>query len=111
MATSAIVWHELVYGASRLPASRKREAVEEYLETVVAAELPVLPYDEAAADWHGHERARLESIGRTPSVSDAQIAATAHSHGLIVVTGNRRQFEPFRDLQVEDWRSREPGPR
>jgi len=37
LATCAIVWHELVYGAARLPRSRKRRAIEAYLDEAVRA--------------------------------------------------------------------------
>lgn len=58
LATCAIVWHELRYGVSRLPASRKRRAIEMYLEEVVRTALPILPYDDESATWHARERAR-----------------------------------------------------
>jgi hypothetical protein len=45
MATCAPVWNELVFGGARLPASRKRLAIERYLADVVAPTLWVLPYD------------------------------------------------------------------
>ena len=67
-AIAAPVWHELTYGLSRVPKGKRRAALEAYLRDVVRVSFPILPYDEAAAEWHGEERARLESIGRkTPS--------------------------------------------
>jgi len=104
-ALAAVVWHELVFGLSRLAPSRRRDAIEEYLDRVVAPGFPILPYDEEAADWHGRERARLASEGRTPSFADGQIAAVAHTNGLVLVTANRQHFEPFDGLEIEDWRS------
>jgi len=104
-AVAAVVWHELRFGAARLPESRRRSAIEEYLATVVAASFPILPYDDAAATWHARERARLTARGLTPSFVDGQIAAIAHVHRLTLVTANRGHFEPFRDLEIEDWRS------
>jgi predicted nucleic acid-binding protein len=46
-----------------------------------------------------------DGIGRTPSPLDAQIAATAKAHDLVLVTFNRTHFEAFRGLAIEDWRS------
>lgn len=44
------------------------DRIMNYLNRVVGATIPVLPYDEAEARWHGRERARLAALGRTPSL-------------------------------------------
>ena len=105
LATCSVVWHELRYGASRLPAGKKRRAIEAYLEEAVRGSLTILPYDEQAAEWHGAERARLEKRGRPPAAADAQIAAIACVNNLVVVTANAKDFRRFRDLSVENWHS------
>ena len=104
IATGAPVWHELVFGCKRLPTSRKREAIETYLLHTVRAGVPILAYDEAAADWHAAERARLVALGKTPPFLDGQIAAIAKVHDLILVTSNRDHFEVFEGLQIQDWK-------
>ncbi len=48
MGIGAPTWHELRFGCERLPRSRRKEQVEDYLATVVRADFPILPYDEAA---------------------------------------------------------------
>src|SRR5687768_5750855 len=83
--TSAVVWHELVYGASRLAEGPKRSMIEKYLDDVVLPALPLLAYDANAAAWHADERVRLEKKGRTPPFVDGMIAAVAKVHGLILV--------------------------
>jgi tRNA(fMet)-specific endonuclease VapC len=103
LATCSIVWHELCYGAARLSASKKRRAIEAYLEEAVRSALPILPYDEEAAAWHARERARLAKRGRPPSASDGQIAAIARVNDLVVVTVNLKDFRRFQGLKVEDW--------
>ena len=103
--TAAPVWHELWFGVSRLPASRRRRQLQAFLEDVAARGVPVLPYDAAAAQWHGQERARLASEGRTPPFVDGQIAAVAVTRGLVLVTANVRDYEGFEGLRVEDWRT------
>jgi tRNA(fMet)-specific endonuclease VapC len=103
IAIASVVWHELLYGASRLPSSAKRSAIEDYLNDVVALAFPILPYDAQAALWHAAERARLVSLGKTPSFADGQIAAIAQVNNLIIVTGNTSDFSMFQDLQVENW--------
>jgi tRNA(fMet)-specific endonuclease VapC len=102
---ASVVWHELLFGWARLPTSRKKADIEDYLFRVVKLELPILPYDQAAADWHAKERVRLSLIGRTPPFLDGQIAATAKANDLVLVTANRSHFEIFEGLRVEDWRS------
>jgi len=44
------------------------------------------PYDQAAATWHGEERARLEALGRPAPFVDGQIAAIARVNGLVLAT-------------------------
>ena len=103
IATCSVVWHELCFGAARLAASKKRRAIETYLEEVVGAVLPILPYDQEAASWHARERARLSKRGRPPSAADGQIAAIAGANDLILITANVKDFRRFKDLVVEDW--------
>jgi tRNA(fMet)-specific endonuclease VapC len=105
VAVAAPVWHEPLYGARRLPPSSRRRALEQYLNDVVRATLPILPYDHAAAEWHAAERARLANIGKTPPYVDGQIAAIARMNDLTLVTANAADFVNFADLRVEDWRS------
>ncbi len=102
-AIAAPVWHELVYGFSRLPAGARREALDDYLYGVVRRSFSILPYDDVAAERHGRERARLEADGRTPPFVDGQIAAIAYTQGLILVTANTEDFRYFEDLQLTDW--------
>jgi tRNA(fMet)-specific endonuclease VapC len=103
LATCAIVWHELRYGVARLPASRKRRAIEAYLDQVVRGVLPILPYDEEAAGWHAQERARLGRRGNPPPAADGQIAAIARVNELVLVTADVRDFRRFQGLSLEDW--------
>ena len=105
LATASIVWHELYFGCRRLPPSRKRDNLFIYLNEVIAKNLPILPYDEQAAVWHATERARLTSLGRTPSFVDSQIAAIAATNDLILVTRNTADFLSFEQLNIEDWHS------
>jgi tRNA(fMet)-specific endonuclease VapC len=105
-AIAAPVWHELTYGCQRLPAGKRRKALEQYLADVVRASFPILAYDEAAAAWHGRERARLDALGRPAPFVDGQIAAIAQTNGLILVTTNTADFSRFRELQFQNWAAR-----
>jgi tRNA(fMet)-specific endonuclease VapC len=103
LCTAAPVWTELIFGLRRLPVSRKRDIVRQYLYEVVRPALEVLPYDEAAAEWHGEERARLEKLGRPPSFVDGQVAAIARVRGLTLVSRNVSDYAGFAGLRVENW--------
>ncbi len=102
-AVPSVVWHELVFGCGRLPKSRRREAIERYLEDVLSTSIPVLAYDRAAAEWHARERVRLVARGKTPPFIDGQIAAIAQVNDLILVTANKSDFRAFKGLQVQSW--------
>lgn len=103
IAIPSIVWHELQFGCMRLTRSRRRTAIERYLQEVVLASLPILNYDRAAAEWHAHERARLVAARRTPPFIDGQIAAIARVNELVLVTSNKADFGGFRGLRVQSW--------
>lgn len=103
MAIASIVWHELQFGCARLPTSRRRDAIERYLEDVVLASFPILDYDREAAEWHARERARLTVAGKTPPFIDGQIAAIAGVNDLVLVTANRADFRGFKGIRVESW--------
>lgn len=105
-AIAAPVWNELIYGCQRLPRGKRREGLETYLQDVVLASFPVLAYDEAAAHWHGVERARLEGLGKPAPYVDGQIAAIAHVNELTLVTVNVKDFTRFKDLDIENWSKR-----
>jgi tRNA(fMet)-specific endonuclease VapC len=105
LCTTTIVWHELRYGAVRLPDGARKELILKYLDDVVGTTLPLLPYDGNAAAWHADQRARLEKKGKTPPFVDGMIAAVAAVHGLTLVTRNLADYAGFKGLDVDDWRT------
>lgn len=96
---STITLTELLHGAekSALPAQRRRD-VESF-----AARLAVLAFDDAAAAHAAQIRAALERQGLPIGGYDLLIAGHARSRGLVVVTGNLREFRRVEGLRVEDW--------
>jgi len=96
---STMVLTELLHGAAKSdrPEDNRRE-VERF-----AARLDVLPFDAAAADHAADIRATLERGGRVIGGYDLLIAGHARSRGLIVVTGNLREFSRVDGLRCEDW--------
>lgn len=103
IATAAVVLHELLYGCYRLPPSKRRQKLEQYIMRSVSQTLPILPYDVAAARWHSAERSRLTAMGLTPSYTDSQIAAIASINHLTLVTRNESDYRDFQALQIENW--------
>lgn len=103
IAIPAVGWHELWYGVKRLDASRKRNGLEDYLEQVLATSVPILPYDDRAAEWHAAERARLTRLGKTPPFADGQIAAIAYVNNLYLVTRNSSHYANFENLRLTSW--------
>jgi len=102
VATCAPVWHEIQFGRARLPAGKRRRAIDTILEAMSAV-LVILPYDAAAAAWHARERARLVRLGKAPPFVDGQIAAIAAANDLVLVTRNLRDVAGFAGLDIESW--------
>ena len=98
---STVVLTELLYGAekSARPAENRR-TVEQF-----AARLAVLPFDDAAAAHAANIRTTLERQGLPIGGYDVLIAGHARSRGLVVVTGNLREFTRVEGLRSEDWLS------
>lgn len=103
VAIASVVWHELNYGVERMPESRRKDHIREFFRDVIQRTIPILPYDEAAAEWHALERVRLSRHGYTPPFADGQIAATAHTRSLTLVTSNVTDFKRFVDLRIVTW--------
>ncbi|MCY3912228.1 MAG: PIN domain-containing protein [Chloroflexi bacterium] len=99
--TSTITLGELLYGA------RRRGPLADHLlaqiESRLLPELPVVPFDAAAARRYGEIRSELEQRGTPVGDADLRIAAIALARGLTVVTGNERHFRRVPDLSVENW--------
>jgi tRNA(fMet)-specific endonuclease VapC len=98
--TSSVTLGELLYGAHR---SSRTAALAERIEETLLAELPILPFDAAAARRYGELRAELERRGTPIGDADTRVASIALSRGLKVVTGNERHFRQVPGLEIENW--------
>jgi tRNA(fMet)-specific endonuclease VapC len=96
---SVVTLGELLHGAAKSarPAEIRRE-VEHF-----AARLEVLPFDADAAAHVADIRAGLERRGQIIGPYDLMIAGHARSRGLVVVTGNLKEFTRVDGLRAEDW--------
>jgi tRNA(fMet)-specific endonuclease VapC len=96
---STIVLTELLHGAelSARPLENRRE-VERF-----AARVEVAPFDDEAAAHTANIRATLQRQDQLIGGYDLLIAGHARSRGLVIVTGNLREFTRVEGLRAEDW--------
>ncbi|WP_299364869.1 type II toxin-antitoxin system VapC family toxin [uncultured Paracoccus sp.] len=99
LAVSAIVAHELWYGAYR------SQKVAFNLETLrlLFADLPVLDFHREDARVAGEIRAELAKNGTPIGPYDVLIAGQARARGLTLVTNNTGEFSRISGLNLEDW--------
>ena len=99
LAVSSITLGELLYGAYRSSqVSKNLKLAEEF-----CARLEILAFGERAAGHFGEIRAELARTGRLVGAYDMMIGGHARSESLILVTGNRREFDRIHGLRVESW--------
>lgn len=99
LAVSDVSLYELYYGAQRYgDPSQRLNIIDTFL-----ARLEILPFDSRAALHAGQIRADLERKGLMSGAYDIMIAGCARSQGLILVTGNTREFERVDGLRLENW--------
>jgi predicted nucleic acid-binding protein len=101
LVTSVVVRGEIRYGLDRLPAGKKRTALEARAQTILAA-LPCEPITEQVAEVYGRLKASLDSRGLALQDNDLWIAATALTLSAVLVSRDRA-FASIPGLQVEDW--------
>jgi len=101
VALPSVAWQELIYGARRMDEGRRRDYLLDYLQEVIRPSMPIVPYDAAAARWHGWARAHLERRGHPTAFADGQIAGIAATEELTLVTRNTADFEHFATLARE----------
>ncbi|WFP65331.1 type II toxin-antitoxin system VapC family toxin [Mesorhizobium sp. WSM4904] len=96
-ALSAIVVHELYYGAYR------GQRTEENLARLDALLFPVLEFDREDARHAGEIRAMLATSGTPIGPFDVLIGGQARARGLTLMTRNVREFERIGGLAIETW--------
>jgi predicted nucleic acid-binding protein len=91
---SVITVGEVRRGALRLAAGTRRARLEAFLsETVVEYGARILSVDLAVVEAWAQLAERYRAAGVVVDLEDELIAATAHVHGLTIVTRNIRHFE------------------
>ncbi len=107
VATTAVTAAELLYGAMRLPAGRRREALVEAVRALLAEDFRgrIEPFDAGSAEHYAVVVSRREQLGRPISSADAQIAAICRTHQAALATRNTSDFEHTGVELVDPWRS------
>ena len=102
---SVVTVGELRHGIDRLPSSRRRERLDEWLreELLQRFEGRVLSIDAAVANAWGTIVAQRERKGRPITTMDAFMAATADVHGLTLVTRNASDFRSSVKAVFDPW--------
>ena len=100
---------ELVRGARKVKEQARRERYERWIEQDLARQFDgrVLPFDGRTAAVWGRLMGDGDRAGRPPAAADAQIAAVAIHHELILVTRNVKDFVSFEIQLLDPWRSHE----
>lgn len=95
---SIISYAELRVGLEGLGPTR---AQNERALQLLTHDIPVLPFDETAAERYGVQRAAVRD--HRHDALDRLIAAHATSLGLTLVTNNEADFRDYPGLVVENW--------
>jgi tRNA(fMet)-specific endonuclease VapC len=104
VAISAVTVGELYEGAHRS---------DHPTNEIAKAEAFLRPFNiiplgrEEAMGW-GLIEARLRKEGNPIEAEDGMIAATAHKHGLTLVSGNIKHFGRINNLRIVDWEQNPP---
>jgi tRNA(fMet)-specific endonuclease VapC len=99
VAMSAIVAHELYYGAF------KSQRTARNLALIDALQFSTLEFDKEDARQAGAIRALLASKGTPIGSYDVLIAGQALARNLILVSHNTQEFGRVPDLRLEDWQT------
>jgi tRNA(fMet)-specific endonuclease VapC len=99
LAISAIVAHQLFYGAFKSQRTDRNVALVDALQFVV------LEFDKEDARQAGWVRAFLADKGTPIGPYDVLIAGQAMARNMILVTHDSREFRRVPRLRIEDWQA------
>lgn len=102
---SAVTLGELVRGVVRLPAGERRRRLEAWVSELLPQQFEgrILAFDQKVAVIWGELLGTADRAGRSPAAADAQIAATARRHDLVLVTRNIRDFREMNVALLDPW--------
>jgi predicted nucleic acid-binding protein len=102
---SVVTYGEIRLGVEDLPASKRRTALEHWLEQGLPEwfESHLLPVTKAIADRWGQLTIQAKKKGISITMADGLIAATAAEHDLTIVTRNVKDFAGARAATINPW--------
>lgn len=104
-AISSVTWQELTRGVVRMPEGKKRNTLKSFLNNL-DLNMEVIAFDKFSAQICGEIQADAERNGKPLPYYDSQIAATAITNGMVLVTHNLSDFKHLKEktfLRLEDW--------
>jgi len=104
---SVVSLAEIRHGVERMAEGARRSRLDTWLreEVPLRFEGRILAVDASVADAWGKMVVRSQAAGRTMSVMDAFLAATAEVHRLTLVTRNVADFPILGDSILNPWDS------
>lgn len=102
---SVVTLAEIRHGIEMMPLGRRRERLMSWLTDELPARFEgrILAVDQRIAETWGIMMARSQKAGAQLGAMDAFFAATAHAHGLTLVTRNVRDFARTMIPLVDPW--------
>ena len=101
-----MTWGELNRGVDRMPASKRRSELTQWLDQlVIGFEDRVLAFDQTVARAWSQMTVQAEANGKPMAAFDSIIAATARAYDCKLVTRNVRDFAQAGFEIVNPWLS------
>ncbi|HZL66063.1 MAG TPA: type II toxin-antitoxin system VapC family toxin [Candidatus Limnocylindrales bacterium] len=102
---SVLAFGEIRKGVTLLPAGKKRDQLEQWLESELPARFAnrLLPINGAIAEIWGAMAGQAQLKGITLAIIDGLMAATAKHHDLTVVTRNVKDFSVWGIPVTNPW--------
>lgn len=96
---------EISFGLNSLPNGKRKRALQQAFENMLAEDLEhhVLDFDQAAAERAGEISAKLHSLGRAVEVRDVQIAGIVSVRHATLATRNLKHFRDTGIASVNPW--------
>ena len=93
---------EMAYGISRLPKSKRKDALALRFG-LIKAELSRAAWTDEVSEAFGTIKASLERKGERIEDFDAAIAAHAMAADVVLVTANLKHMRRLPGVRIEDW--------
>lgn len=104
---SVITIGEIRKGITKLPDSKKKHQLTDWLNTLLENyEERIYPIDLAVAESWGSIQGKAENNGTPVASVDSLIAAVAQIHNLIVVTRNEKDFVATNVAILNPWKNK-----